>query len=51
MSLGFAKSKCDSNIYYKVVDDGIMKLLLYVDDLFLTEEEKLISECKKKLAT
>jgi hypothetical protein len=24
-------------------------LLLYVDDLFLTGEEKLITDCKKKL--
>jgi hypothetical protein len=26
-------------------------LLLYVDDLFLTREEKLITECKKRLAS
>ena len=39
MSLGFTKSKAYSNIYYKVEDDGIMILLLYVDDLFLTDEE------------
>jgi hypothetical protein len=25
-------------------------LLLYVDDLFLTGEEKLIAECKQRLA-
>ena len=50
MSLGFTKSKADSNLYYKVVDDGIMILLLCVDDLFLTGEEKLINVCKKKLA-
>ena len=28
-----------------------MILLLYVDDLILIWKEKLISECKKKLAT
>lgn len=28
-----------------------MILLLYVDDLFLTSEEKLILDCKRKLAT
>jgi hypothetical protein len=28
----------------------MMVLLLYVDDLFLTGVEKLISECKRKLA-
>ena len=47
---GFTKSKADSNLYYKVEDDGIMILLLYVDDLFFTENEKLISGCKKNLA-
>ena len=51
MNLGFTKSKVDSNLYYKVENDGIMILLLYVDDIFLTGKEKLISECKKKLAT
>ena len=50
MNLGFTKSKEDSNLYYKVVNDGIMILMLYVDDIFLTGEEKLISECKNKLA-
>ena len=28
-----------------------MIILLYVDDLFLTDEEKLIGECKMKLAS
>ena len=51
MNLGFTKSKVGSNLYYKVENDGITILLLYVDDLFLTGKEKLISECKKKLAT
>ena len=49
MSLGFTKSKANSNLYYKVVDGGLMILLLYVDDLFLTSEEKFIDDCKKKL--
>ena len=51
MSLGFTKSKANSNLYYKVEDDGLMILLLYVDNLFLTKEDKPINECKKKLAT
>ena len=50
MSLGFTKSKEDSNLYYKVENDGIVILLLYVDDLFLIGEYKLIVECKEKLA-
>jgi hypothetical protein len=49
-SLGFTKSKVDSNLYFKVMNDELVILLLYVDDLFLTGEEKLITECKKRLA-
>jgi hypothetical protein len=49
-SLGFTKSKADSNLYFKVMNDEPMILLLYVDDLFLIGEEKLITECKKKLS-
>jgi hypothetical protein len=49
-SLGFTKSKVDSNLYFKVMNDESVILLLYVDDLFLIGEEKLIIECKKKLA-
>ena len=51
MSLGFTKSKEYSNLYYKVDEDGILILLLYVDDLFFTGEDKSIIECKKRLAT
>jgi hypothetical protein len=48
-SLCFTKSKFDSNLYFKVTNDEPVILLLYVDDLFLTGEEKLITDCKKKL--
>jgi hypothetical protein len=51
MSLGFTKSKADSNLYFKVMNDELVILLLYVDDLFLTGEENLITECKKRLAS
>ena len=33
MSRGFAKSKVDPNLYYKVVEEEPVILLLYVDDL------------------
>jgi hypothetical protein len=49
-SLGFTKSKSDSNLYFKVMNDEPIILLLYVDDLFLTGEENLITKCKKRLA-
>ena len=48
-SLGFTKSKDDTKFYLKVIDDEPGILLLYVDDLFLTGNEKQITDCKKKL--
>ena len=48
--MGFAKSKANPNLYFKVIEDEPVILLLYVDDLFLTGSEKQILECKKKLA-
>jgi hypothetical protein len=49
MSLGFAKSKENSNLYFKVMDGGPVILLLYVDDSFQTGDEKIITESKRKL--
>ena len=42
--MGFTKSKADPNIYLKVVEYEPVILLLYVDDLFLTGNEKQIME-------
>ena len=50
-SLGFTKSKVDSNLYYKVEDGNPVMLLLYVDDLFVTGMDGLIADTKRKLAT
>ena len=49
--MGFTKSKDDSNINFKVMNDDPVILLLYVDDLFLTGEENLITNCKNKLTS
>jgi hypothetical protein len=49
--LGFSKSYADPNLYYKVVNNAPVILLLYVDDLFITGEESLIIQCKKDLAS
>ena len=50
MSLGFTKSKDDSNIYLKVMNDALAVLILYVYELFLTGEENIITYWKRKLA-
>ena len=36
-------------MYYKVVDGDQVILLLYMDDLFLIGDEKLILDSKRKL--
>ena len=51
MSLGFTKSKADSNIYFKVEDERTVILLLYVDDLFLIGNKELITDARRRLAT
>jgi hypothetical protein len=51
MSLVFTKSKKDSNLYFKIMNNEPVILLLYVDDLFLTLEENLIIEYKKRIAS
>jgi hypothetical protein len=42
MRLGFSKSHADPNLYYKFVDNALVIILLYVDDLFIIGEEPLI---------
>jgi hypothetical protein len=46
MSVGFNKSVVDPNLYYHIVGNKCLILVLYVDDLFLTSSERLIVECK-----
>jgi hypothetical protein len=50
MILGFTKIKVDPNLYYKVEDSGPVILLLYVDEMFLTGNAKLIVKYKRNLA-
>ena len=50
-SLGFFKSTVDSNLYFKVVHNRVLILVLYIDVLFLTGDEHLIEQCKKELTS
>ena len=43
MTLGFTKSKADSNLYFKVESGIPMMLLLYVNDLFLAEKRNSLN--------
>jgi hypothetical protein len=49
--LGFSKSHANPNLYYKVMDNAPIIILLYVDDLFIIGEGSLTIECKKELAS
>ena len=49
--LGFEKSEADPNLYYLVEGEDPIILVLYVDDLFITGEERLIARCKTGLAS
>ena len=51
MGLGFTESKVDYNHYFKVEGRRPMMLLLYVNDLFLTGEDELIENTRRRLAT
>jgi len=49
VKLGFTRRNVDLNLYFKVVQDMPLILVLYVDDLFLTGSEPLMLKCKREL--
>ena len=49
--LGFQKSDADPNLYYIVVGEDPLILVLYVDDLFIIGAERLMQGCKQDLAS
>jgi hypothetical protein len=50
-SLGFCKSAVDPNLYFKLIENCPLILVLYVDDLFLTGEEQLIVQGERELTS
>ena len=49
--MGFTESEVDPNLYYTLVGDDPLILVLYIDDLFLIGLEKLIKICKQDLVS
>eukprot|EP00253_Pinus_taeda_P024614 PITA_24614 len=47
--MGFTKSEADLNLYYIVIGEEPLILVLYVDDLIITGAERLIEHCKRDL--
>jgi hypothetical protein len=50
-SPSFQKSDVDANMYFKVRGNRLVILILYVDDLFLTQDEGIIAWCKRELTS
>ena len=50
-SLIFTKSKVDSNLYFKVEGGIPVMLRLYVNDMFMTGEYKIIKYARRILGT
>ena len=49
--LSFTKNDADSNLYFKVVGNLPLILVLYVVDLFLTGDKHQIARCKRELTS
>ena len=49
--VGFTKSEADLNLYYIVIGEEPLILVLYVDDLVITGAERLIEGCKRDIAS
>eukprot|EP00253_Pinus_taeda_P011439 PITA_11439 len=47
--LGFTKSEADVNIYHILIEGKLVIIVLYVDALILSSDEKLIKSCKEDL--
>ena len=47
--MGFRWSEANHNLYFLTGEVPLI-LVLYVDDLFLTRDERSIDDCKSKLA-
>ena len=48
--MGFTKSEADPNLYFIVIGEEPLILVMYVDDLVITGAERLIEHCKGDLA-
>jgi len=48
--LGFTKCEADEKLYHIVVGGKLLIIVLYVDNLILIGDEKLIKSCKYDLA-
>jgi len=48
--LGFAKIEADASLFHILVEGKLLIIVLYVDDLILIDDAKLIKYCKEDIA-
>ena len=46
LGLGFTRSKVDHCVYFKLVSDHIIYLVLYVDDMLLIGNKEIFQDVK-----
>jgi hypothetical protein len=52
LGLGFTRSKADHCVYFKLIDDHLIYLVLYVDDMLLIGNNKeIIQDVKTQLSS
>ena len=49
VNLGFTNSDANPNLYYKIVDNEPLILVMYVNNLFLIGNEKLLDGVRRSL--
>jgi len=50
--LGFTRSKVDQSVYFKLISDCVIYLVLYVDDMLLAGNDKeIIEDLKTQLSS
>lgn len=51
LKLGYARSEEDHNVYIKVIDDQLLIIVLYLDDMFISNNTTMIRELKTQFSS
>jgi hypothetical protein len=51
LGLGFTRSKENHYVYFKLIDDHLIYLVLYVDDMLLIGNKEIIQDVKTQLSS
>ena len=51
LKIGYVRSEEDHCVYIKIIDDQILIIILYVDDMFIGNNKVMIKELKAQLSS